>query len=356
VTRVSYPTPRYILEKVDRSPGLRDFPHITRDGKWQTTSDGYWTGGFWVGLLWLCHKFSHDEKYLSWAYQWLKRLERRKQDKTFDLGFLFYPSFVLAYQITKDESLKGVALEAADTLSELFHQKAGFIYNELDFEGKKIGRTCIDVMVELPLLWWTYKETGENRHFRPAYQHCLSTIGKLVREDYSTIHVLDFNLKTGQIMQKFTTQGYSNDSCWSRGQAWAIYGFAMAYRASQEKRFLDAASGLADYFIQNLPDDYVPYWDFNDPEIPNSVKDSSAAAIACSGLFTLSELSHKQKFKDAAIKMLNSLSASYVFNNDSEGILKHGCFHKPANLGVDGSLIWGDYYLVEALLKSVIEE
>lgn len=342
-----------ILAKAAKNAAkLKDFPHITKGGKWQTTLDGYWTGGFWVGLLWFCYQLSHDEKFLNWAHEWLERLEGRRQDKTFDLGFLFFPSFALGYQITRDERLKRIALEAADTLSSLFHPEAGFVYNELDFGGRKIGRTAIDVMMNLPLLWWAYRETGEDKYFQPAYQHCLSTIEKLVREDYSTIHVLDFDLETGETIRKITIQGHSNNSCWSRGQAWAIYGFTLAYEASQERSFIEVAERLADYFIENSPDDHVPYWDFNDPAIPEAVRDSSAAAIACSGLLTLSELSQQKEFKDAAIKTLNSLSTNYPASDDSEGILKHGCFHKPANLGVDESTIWGDYYFVEALVKA----
>lgn len=333
---------------------LQAFRHVTREGSWQTTSNAYWTGGFWTGLLWLCYQLRHDDKYLRWAYSWLKRLEKRRWDKTFDLGFVFYPSFALGYQITRDQDLKKIALEAADTLSGLFDQKARFIHDEIDFEGSRIGRTLIDVMMNLLLLRWAYQETSHCKYCQPAYQHCLSTIAQLLRNDYSTIHVLDFDLDTGETIRKGTIQGYSHHSCWSRGQAWAIYGFTLALETCQDKGFLEIAEGLADYLIKKLPDDYVPYRDFNDPEIPNTVRDSSAAAIACSGLLRLSELTCKEKFKETAFKMLNSLTNDYLAHEDCEGILKHGCFHKPANLGVDESTIWGDYYFVEALTKAKV--
>lgn len=330
---------------------LEEFPHITCSGRWIFTKDTDWANGFWVGLLWLCYVLTDDRKYIEIAYRWLNRIEKRKKEKTFDLGFLFYPSFVLGFQITGDRNLKGIALEAAKTMSGLFHKKAGFIYNEIKDGKQKKARTIIDVMMNLPLLWWAYEETGDTRYYDIAHQHSFNTIKEFIRDDYSTIHVIDFDLETGEIIRKVTAQDYSDDSCWSRGQAWAIYGFSLAYQSSGEKKFIELAGGLADYFISNLPADYVPYWDFNDPEIPNSVKDSSAAAIACSGLLTLSELNHKQRFKQAAIDMLNSLSTNYLAE-DSEGILKHGCYHKSANLGVDESLIWGDYYFVEALTKA----
>ena len=241
------------------------FPHITENGHWQTTQAGYWTGGFWVGLLWRSYTLTEDKKFMQWAYD----------------------------------------------------------------------------------------ETGDEKYYRVVYNHPKQTVKEFVRKDCSTIHVIYFDLDDGRIIKKTTYQGYSSDSCWSRGQAWAIYGFALAYKTSKDKIFLDAAEKLADYFIENLPADYVPYWDFGDPEIPNSVKDSSAAAIACSGLLTLSELSEKKEFKESVLKIMNSLSKNYLAEKP-DGILNHGCFHKPKNLGVNESLIWGAYYFVEALCKLFI--
>lgn len=342
--------PKVILTKVDRNiECLKDFPHITKSGKWITTKDGYWTGGFWVGLLWLCYKMTNNKKYKKMAYSWAKRLEGRRFDKTFDLGFLFYPSFVLGYEVTGDEYLRQVSLDAAKTLSTLLHKKSKFIYYIVDIDGRKVGRTIIDVMMNIPLLWWAFEETGDSVYYDVAYTHSIRTIEEFIRENYSTIHVVDFDLNTGNILRKVTVQGYSNESCWSRGQAWAIYGFTLAYKTTKDKIFLKTAEKLADYFIKYLPKDYIPYWDFNDPK--KSVKDSSAAAIASSGLLTLSSLSRQEKFKEIAIRILNSLSKHYLANENEDGILKHGCFHKPAGIGVDECLIWGDYYFMEALMK-----
>ncbi|MCK4405712.1 MAG: glycoside hydrolase family 88 protein [Hadesarchaea archaeon] len=155
-----------------------------------------------------------------------------------------------------------------------------------------------------------------------------------------------------RVIRKTTWQGYDDDSCWSRGQARSIYGFTLAHKATEEEVFLSVAEKLADYFIKNLPADYVPYWNFNDPRIPNAPRDSSAAAIACSGLMTLSKLNGKKKFMDMANRILSSLSTNYIAEESCDGILKHGCFHMPKKVGVDESLIWGDYYFLEALMKS----
>ena len=333
-------------KKVDKSIKLKDFPHITKNGKWVTTKDGDWTGGFWVGLLWYAYKISGDEKYKNEAYKRAKMLENRKNDRTFDLGFLFYPSFALSYEITTDDYFRKIALEAANTLTTLLHDKTGFVYDEID---RRTGRTIIDVMMNLPLLWWAYEETGDEKYYNVAYTHSKRTIEEFIRKDYSTIHVIDFDLETGEIRRKITVQGYSNESCWSRGQAWAIYGFASAYKCTRDEQFLKPAKNIAAYFIKHLIKDCVPYWDFDDPK--REVKDSSAGAIASSALLDLSVLSGEEEFRDVAISILNSLCDTYLSGEDEEGILKHGCFHKPENMGVNESLIWGDYYFMETLMK-----
>ena len=172
------------INKVDKNMGLKEFPYITENGKWSTTKDGYWTGGFWIGLLWFSYKTSGDEKYKNLAYNWLKLLEKRKNDKNmlFDLGFMFFPSFVLGYKITNDNYLKGVALEAADTLSMFFNESSGFICHGITINGKKSGRTIIDVMMNLPLLWWAYEETGDEKYYNIAYTHSRSEERRVGKE------------------------------------------------------------------------------------------------------------------------------------------------------------------------------
>lgn len=171
-----------------------------------------------------------------------------------------------------------------------------------------------------------------------------------VRDDGSTYHMVEFDQDSGQAIKKTTLQGYTTESCWSRGQAWAIQGFAFACKYTKNKEFLKASEKLADYYITNCPSDYVPYGDFNDPEIPNTVRDSSAAAITACGLL---EFSGEKKFGDFALNIVDSICKGYLAEEGEEGILKHGCFNKPEGKGVDESLIWGDYYFVEALTKVI---
>ena len=345
----------HALEKIEHSAyKLSDFPHATGNGYWQPTPVDFWAGGFWIGLLWLAYTVNQEKRYKRWAYKWIRLLEPWKNHKSFNVGFLFYPSFVLGYKITKDDRFRNTSLAVADKLITFFNKESGFIYDEIVLNNKSIGRTAIDVMMNLPLLWWAYEETGDDRHYDVAYIHSKRTIEKFIRKDYSTIHVIDFDLGTGEIIRKVTLQGYSNDSCWSRGQAWAIYGFTLAYKYTEDELFLRTAENLAEYFLKNLPEDYVPQWDFNDPE--KERRDSSAAAIASSALLELSALSGKEEFKAVAINILSSLCNNYLSGKEDDGILAHGCFYKPAETGVDESLIWGDYYFMEAIKKVIKDE
>jgi unsaturated chondroitin disaccharide hydrolase len=214
-------------------------------------------------------------------------------------------------------------------------------------------------MMNLPLLWWAYKETGDELYYDAACEHAFTTMQYFVRKDGSTYHIVEFDPNNGQVMKRGTLQGYNDESCWSRGQAWAIYGFALAYKYSKRKEFLKTVEKLAGYYIANCPSDFVPYWDFNDSEIPNTVKDSSAAAITASGLLDLSDVEpdkrRAEKYEEIACKILESLTMNYLTKGKAvPGILIHGCFDKPDSyIAVDNSLIWGDYYYMEALVKLI---
>jgi unsaturated chondroitin disaccharide hydrolase len=355
---------QYALKKIEKNREvLRDsFPFVTVNGKWELCkeedwdleifSDGYWCNGFWIGMLWLAYKVTKNDKFKRKAYELCKLIEPRKNsNKTHDLGFLFYPSFCVGYEIIKDEYLKNIALTAADSLLARFNDEIGAI--TVSGDPKESGLTAIDTMMNLPLLWWVYEKTGNQKYYDVAYKHAATTMKYFVREDGSTYHVIEFDLDTGQVKRKYTLQGYNDESCWSRGQGWGIYGFALAYRYAKEKEFLITAEKLVAYYLANCPSDYVPYWDFNDPEIPNAVRDSSAAVITTCGLLVLFKFREENKFRDIALNILNSLCKGYLAEEGEDGILKHGCFNKPEGKGVDDSLIWGDYYFMEALTKLI---
>ena len=351
----------YALKKTEKNMGRlnNSFPFITVNGKWKICkeedwnlnifSDGYWCNGFWIGMLWLAYKVTKNDKFKSKAYKLCRLIEPRKDsNKVHDLGFLFYPSFCVGYELTRDEHLKSAACTAADSLLSRFNDKISAITVSGDLQEK--GLTAIDTMMNLPLLWWAYEKTGNQKYYDVAYKHAATTMQHFIREDGSTYHVIEFDSDTGQAKRKYTLQGYNDESCWSRGQGWGIYGFALAYKYAKEKEFLITAEKLVDYYVSNCPADYVPYWDFDDPEIPNTVRDSSAAAITACGLL---EFSDEKKFGNIALNILDSICKGYLAEKGKDGILKHGCFHKLEGKGVDESLIWGDYYFMEALTKAI---
>jgi unsaturated chondroitin disaccharide hydrolase len=354
----------YALKKIEKNMTvLRDsFPFVTVNGKWEsckeddwdlgTFKDGYWCNGFWTGMLWLMYKHTKEDKFKNKAYELCKLIEPRKDSNIIhDLGFLFYPSFCIGYDITKDDYFKSVAMTAADSLLSRFNDKIGAI--TVFGDTKDSGLTAIDTMMNLPLLWWSYEKTGDKRYYDAACKHAFTTLQYFVRDDGSTYHVVEFDPNNGQVVRRGTLQGYNDDSCWSRGHAWAIYGFAIAYKNAKKNEFLLTAEKLTEYYLANCPSDYVPYWDFNVLEIPNEVRDSSAAAITACGLL---EFNGKKEFGDIAPNILDSICTGYLAEEDKDGILKHGCFNKPKEKGIDESLIWGDYYFMELVTKLLEED
>jgi len=340
-------------EKVKNTLEIQNFPHITENGTWQTTQDGYWSGGFWIGILWWMYIYTGEEIFKEQALKWLKRLEIRRISRTFDLGFIFYPSFILGYKITNDKNLKKLALEAADTQLTTYNSHLGMIYDEMIFENQKIGEIIIDIMPNLKLLWWAWKETGANEYRKVAETHSQRTLQELVRNDGSTYQGIIFNLKTSEILKKVSFQGINTESCWSRGQAWGILGFAIAFEAVREKMYLDVAKKLATYFIDHLPSDNVPFWDFHEKMKPDSIRDTSAAAIACSGFLTIYRNTGEKYYQEKAKELIESLILNYFAEADRDGIITHGCFYKQKNWGLNESLMWGDYFFIESLIQLI---
>ena len=346
------------LHQIERSldTDVDGFPHITRNGCWQRTPEGSWTGGFGVGLLWLAHRLTGETRFASAARAWLHRLEPRieAEDADFDLGFLFYPSAALGYQITGDNALRGIALRAADCMRSFMHPQARLIYcvypQRADFYGRTVGSSIIDVMANLQLLWWASAESGDLRYAEAANRHAERTLELLVRPDGSSFQVVDFDLETGQVLDRGTIHGFDDNACWSRGQAWGIYGFALAAHETGDPRFVQAVSHMSDYFLKRAPEDRVPYWDFEDPAIPETVRDSSAAAITCAAwLLHCADIPGLQEYYAAGMQLLDTLCSDYLQAESSDGILSHGCAYKKQGVGIDEATIWGDYYFLQAL-------
>jgi len=345
-----------LLRIRENAASLEAFPELTENGRWRTVENGGWVGGHWVGLLWLAFAQTHDPDLEQAARAWAARLAPRQFDpNTHDLGFLFELSHVLGYALTGDESLKAPALQAAETLSRRFNPRGNFFqaWGPLDGTPEQRGRAIIDTMMNLDLLFWASQQSGDPKFAQMAEAHARTVLKYQLRPDFSTSHVIDFNPESGEFLKQDTHQGLSAASCWSRGQAWAVYGLGYCYRATGDPVFLETARQLAAYALERLPADLVPFWDYDSPAIPNDVRDSSAAAVLAAGLVNLSKLEagsgESARWRARAEEILQGLWQNYSSRATAEpSILMHGTRSKPHNL-MDHGLIYGDYYFVEAL-------
>jgi len=326
---------------------------------WETVDIYDWTSGFWPGILWYVYEYTGEDKWLEEAARFTSALEpvKKMEHKNHDLGFMIYNSYGNGYRLTGDPEYRSVMLETADSLVQLFNANAGTILSwpwavhQLNWPHN----TIIDNMMNLELLFWA-AENGRPGYYDLAVQHARTTQQYHIRPDYSTYHVVVFDDQTGEMLQQVTRQGYSDSSMWARGQAWGIYGFTMTYRETGEKEFLNTAMNMANAFIERLPKDHVPYWDFDAPGIPAEEKDASAAAIAASALIELSGLVGDEEegdyYKREAVAILTSLSSpAYQAEGINDAILMHSVGGKPQGSEIDVSLIYADYYYIEALLR-----
>lgn len=327
------------------------------DGTLQTTPATDmtgWTQGFFPGELWILYELTGEASWKTLAGDWTRALEVQKGNtQTHDLGFKFIPSYGHAYRLTGEPYYRDTLLEAARSLAARYDAKVGVI-NTCDWNPDWHLPTVIDTMVNLELLFWAAENGGPPEWKDMALHHALRTREDLVRPDGSTFHVVDYDPVSGAILSKETYQGYADGSTWTRGQAWAMYGFTLAYRYTQDPRMLEAARKVTDAYLNRLSGDFVPNWDFDAPE---QRKDSSAAAAAASALLELhrfvADPVQSARYQSAAVRMLESLTspAYLAAGTRNAGILLHGVGHLPAGHEVDVGLVYGDYYFLEALMR-----
>ncbi len=325
---------------------------------WKLSSIDAWTSGFWPGILWYDYEYTKDENIRKHAEHYTGLLEplslRKARDH--DLGFQIFCSYGNAFRLTGEEKYKEVIIRTADSLTALFNPMVGTLCSWPGF-GRRMGwphNTIIDNMMNLEMLFWASKNGGSQRLYNIALSHADVTMKNHFREDGSCFHVAVYDTITGQFIKGVAHQGHADDSFWTRGQAWGIYGFTVVYRETKDKKYLRFVEKIADAYLNRLPDDYIPYWDFDAPGIPDEPRDASAAAIAASALLELSGLednpSAAEKYQSAAIKMLKTLSSSDYQSGDSKpSFLLHCTGHKPNNSEVNASLAYADYYYIEAL-------
>jgi unsaturated chondroitin disaccharide hydrolase len=275
------------------------------------------------------------------------------------MGFIFMPTCVEAYEKTGKRKYRVAGIEAAQMLAKRYNRKGKFIraWGRLGTDRRE-GWMIIDTMMNLELLFWAAQETGTDSLYQIALAHAETARKEIVRDNYSSYHVIEWEPKTGELIEKRTRQGFANESTWARGQAWGIYGFANTYRRTGKKEFLQTSVGMADYFIGYLPEDQIPYWDL-DLSGEDIYRDASAGAIAASGMYLLADLVEdeklREKYSDQADSMVESLIEKYLYTNSSraheEGILIHTVYHYNGGWGIDESYPCGDYYFIEALRK-----
>ncbi len=334
------------------------FPTVDEGAGYQLKDNDSWLSGFWTGLLWLAYRSTGDESLRRHAESLLPSFETRLRERvhiTHDLGFLFLLSARAQWQLAGDEGARGLALWAADELMRRYRPEGHYIqaWGAIG-SPEEGGRFIIDSMMNLPLLFWATDQTGDERYHDIGYRHTQTSLRFLVRPDGSSYHTYLFDPGASRPIGPRTHQGYADDSLWSRGQAWTIYGFAVAAEWCREECFLDASRRAALRFLAELPADGLPWWDLRLPEDAPHYLDSSAAAIAAGGLLRLSRLTGEDEtgeFRIAARTLLESLVARcFQTTSESQGLLRHGALHVPRGWAVDSCIIFGDYFFLEALL------
>ncbi|MEO7312649.1 MAG: glycoside hydrolase family 88 protein [Chitinophagaceae bacterium] len=328
-------------------------------GKYEFSNSGWWCSGFYPGTLLYLYEQTKDEALYTEATRILQALQKEQYNKgTHDLGFMMFCSFGNANRITPTPEYRNILINSAKSLASRFNPKVGCIksWNSKDPDDYLV---IIDNMMNLELLFWATKATGDSSFYKIAVSHANTTIKNHFRPDFSSYHVINYNAKDGSVRQKKTAQGAADSSAWARGQAWGLYGFTEAYRETKDTNYLKQAEHIANFILNhpNLPADKIPYWDFNAPGIPNALRDASAAAVMASALIELSGYSMgptAKKYMGAAEDILRSLSSpTYKAAPGTNGgyIIEHCVGHMPNNTEVDVPLTYADYYFVQAMKR-----
>ncbi len=347
---------------------LDDYNNIPRSianskVEWRFVNYRDWTSGFWPGILWYVYEYTKSDQWKTKADSASRALYPLVDSSAIDhdLGFQVYCSIGNGYRLTQNPEYKTILLRAADTLSKLYNPKVGTI---LSWPREVPGvdwplrhNTIMDNMINLELLFWASKNGGSKSLYDMAVKHAETTMNNHFRPDFTSYHVVVYDTATGKKVKGITHQGFSDSSMWARGQSWAIYGYTMVYRETKDPRFLDFAQKVTDVYLSKLPEDLIPYWDFNAPDIPSAPRDASAACVVASALLELSTFVPDQEkaksYREKAEQMLATLSTDkYQSGQVNSAFLLHSTGHKPNGGEIDASIIYADYYYIEALLRA----
>ena len=346
-------------EGTDYTMMPRNIPDSTSHWYCSKATKEEWCAGFWPGILWYDYEYTKDPVIKAEAERFTDALESISHITPaydHDLGFLMFCSYGNGYRLTHNETYREVILRSADALAELFNPKAGTILSwPRNVEMLGGHNTIMDNMINLEMLFWASKNGGDKNLYDIAVSHADTTMKYHFRPDYTSYHVAVYDTLTGHFIKGMTHQGYSDSSMWARGQAWAIYGYTVVYRETQDPKYLDFVQQVTDVYLKRLPDDYIPYWDFDDPAIPYAPRDASAACVVASALLELSGYVSPEKgstYREAALRMLESLSSDkYQCGKQKPAFLLHSTGHYPNGSEIDASIIYADYYYIEALLR-----
>ena len=335
------------------------FPLYTENGKWKHESEAWtnWCEGFLGGMLWILYRQTGDAWWREQAEHYSRLIEHRKTDRNVhDLGFLFLPTWKAWYELTQDSAKNQVVIDAGKTLALRFQPKGRYLRSFVAPES-----LFIDIMMNVGIIFYAAQQINDSKLRQVATDHCLTTRRFLVRGDGSAAHEGLFSADTGEFVRQTTHQGWRNDSSWARGQTWALYGFTTAFQFTQDERFLDTAERCAKFYLDRTPAHGIPPNDWEEPE-PRRPYESSAAAIAAAGLLelarTVSESAKADYYRERAFAILATLMSPEFLASETpgwEGILKHGIYHERKGLGVDESVMWGEYFFLAALDKALAD-
>lgn len=347
-----------ILQRISSTidQNLTGFPHIgdPKTGEWVTTPDGFWTGGFWIGELWLAARITEEDRYLEAAKRWLERLEPRVESRTVFRGFLFYYGAIVGVLLHGNQRAAVLAGRAAQSLGRQFDPVVNLI--PLGKEAEEAhsvgdGEANIDGLPAAPVMLWAAQRLGDDELRQRALKHARRSAEFFLRDDGGVIQSASFDTATGKIIRRYTHKGYADDSIWTRAQAWAMLGFVLCARLERsEPSLIQLAEKVCDWWLANIPQDRIAYWDFSAPVTAETMRDTSGTAIAAAALLKLSQIhpdaNKAAVYRDAAQTTARALVERHL---NSRGILADGCFDPKNGTAVSNELIWGDYFLFETV-------
>lgn len=350
----------YMAEQLKDVPDTACFPRSTKvDGSYRLENAKDWTSGFYPGSMWLAYEMTGDEALAKEARKYTNRLEDiQYYTGNHDIGFMMYCSYGQAFRLKPEPKDKQVLVNSSESLCTRFSPEVGLI-RSWDF-GDWSYPVIIDNMMNLEMLFWASEQTGNSKYRDIAMAHADKTLKNHFRENMTSYHVVSYSVPSGKVESKGTFQGYSDSSAWARGQAWGVYGYTMCYRFTKNSAYLEAAHKIARFIMENRPseNDYIPYWDYDAPDIPNAPRDASAAAVTASALLELcgytDDKNLSNSYMEYAENILKQLSSPDYLAKENENkgfILKHSVGSFPHDSEVDVPLNYADYYYLEALRR-----